>query len=69
MCTVLYREILIFCAAFLRGYSYICSYYVLRFTSLILRYVVSWKFQSAFNIHGEEEANRSLRRPSRIYIE
>ena len=31
--TVLHRDILIFCAAFLREYSYICSHYVLRFTS------------------------------------
>ena len=30
---MLYREIIIFCAAFLREYSYICSHYVLRFTS------------------------------------
>ena len=30
--TVLYREILIICAAFLREYSYICSHNVLRFT-------------------------------------
>ena len=45
------------CAAFLRQYSYICSHYVLRFTSLILRYVVSWKFQSAFDSDGEEEAD------------
>ena len=32
--TVLYREILIFCAAFWREYSCICNHYVLRFTSL-----------------------------------
>ena len=30
---MLYREIIIFCAAFLRKYSYICVHYVLRFTS------------------------------------
>ena len=60
MYTVLCREIIIFCAAFLREYSYICSHYVLRFTFLIRRYIVSWKFESAFDSDGEEEANRSL---------
>ena len=33
MYKVLYGEIIIFCAAFLREYSYICSHYVLPFTS------------------------------------
>ena len=61
MYTVLYREILIFCAAFLREYSYICSHCVLPFTSLILCYVVSWKFQSAFDSDGEEEAKFALK--------
>ena len=36
------------------------------FFYLFLRCVISWKFQSAFDIVGEEEVNGSLWRPSRI---